>query len=103
MSVYEAEVSVKLNKEGFDSDLKSVGKETEQTARTIDARAVAVGNVIGNLATKAGQYFVQGAKMGIQYNAQIETYTTALTTALGSEAAAAAAIEQIKQDAARTP
>ena len=103
MAVYEAEVNVKLNKEGFNSDLKSVGNETEQAARSIDARAVAIGNVISQLATKAGQYFVQGAKMGIEYNAQIETYTTALTTALGNEAAAAAAIEQIKQDAARTP
>lgn len=103
MSVYEAEVSVKLNKDGFDSDLKSVGNSTEQAARSIDARAVAIGNVISQLATKAGQFFVQGAQMGIQYNAQIETYTTALTTALGNEADAAATIEKIKQDAARTP
>ena len=42
-------------------------------------------------------------KIGVSYNAEMEKYTTALTTALGSAEKAAAAIEQIKADAAATP
>lgn len=42
-------------------------------------------------------------KIGVSYNAEMEKYTTALTTALGSTEKAAAAIEQIKADAAATP
>lgn len=41
--------------------------------------------------------------LGLAYNAQIERYTTAFTTFLGSAEKANEAIERIKQDAARTP
>lgn len=42
-------------------------------------------------------------KAGLQYDATIESYSAALTTALGSGKAAAEAIEAIKKDAATTP
>lgn len=103
MSVFDLEATISLNSSNYKSQLKDAANYTDNTARTLDARTVAIGNVISDLAKKGGEFFVDMAKTGIQYNAQIETYTTALTTALGDEAAAAAAIENIKQDAARTP
>lgn len=103
MGVYDVEVEVKLNKDGFEGDLKSVGQETQKAGNEINARTIAIGNVIANLATKAGQFFVESAKKGLEVNKQLQSYTMALATALGSEEKAAAAIEQIKQDAARTP
>lgn len=51
----------------------------------------------------AGTAVVGLGKIGVSYNAEMEKYTTALTTALGSTEKAAAAIEQIKADAAATP
>lgn len=50
-----------------------------------------------------GTVVVGLGKIGVSYNAEMEKYTTALTTALGSAEKAAAAIEQIKADAAATP
>lgn len=103
MGVFDLEATISLNSTNYKSQLRDAASYTDNTARTLDARTVAIGNVIADLAKKGGEFFVDMAKTGIQYNAQIETYTTALTTALGDEAAAAAAIENIKQDAARTP
>lgn len=103
MGVFDLEATISLNSTNYKSQLRDAANYTDNTARTLDARTVAIGNVIADLAKKGGEFFVDMAKTGIQYNAQIETYTTALTTALGDEAAAAAAIENIKQDAARTP
>lgn len=103
MPVFKLEAEIELKDGQYKAQLKEAGRATQETAKSIDASTVAIGNVIANLATKAGEFFVSAAKTGIQYNAQIEKYTTALTTSLGSEAEAYAAIEQIKQDAARTP
>lgn len=101
--VFELYATLTLDTSEYKGKLKEAGNETDKTAKQLSAKEIAIGNVIADVARKGGEFFVQMAKTGIQYNAQIETYTMALTTALGSEAAAASAIERIKQDAARTP
>ena len=103
MNVFDLVATITLNSDGYKAGLQDAQKSTEQTSNAIGIKTVAIGNIIANLATKAGDFFSQVAEVGIKYNAQIETYAAALTTALGNEAAAAAAIEQIKEDAARTP
>ncbi len=50
-----------------------------------------------------GNAIVDFTKMGIEYNAQMETYNAMLTRLLGSEEAAAAALEKMKEDAASSP
>lgn len=67
------------------------------TAGTIAAKAYAA---IGSTLLSAGKKVVEA---GVSYNAQLEQYQTALTNMLGSASAAENALEQIKQDAARTP
>lgn len=67
------------------------------TAGTLAAKAYAA---IGSTLLSAGKKVVEA---GISYNAQLEQYQTALTNMLGSASAAENALEQIKQDAARTP
>lgn len=67
------------------------------TAGTLAAKAYAA---IGNTLLSAGKKVVEA---GVSYNAQLEQYQTALTNMLGSASAAENALEQIKQDAARTP
>lgn len=82
---------------------EDLGKSTENTTGGINAQSVALGNVIARVVEWGAKALVKVGEIGIQYNAQIETYTAALTTALGNEAQAVAAIEQIKKDAAATP
>lgn len=67
------------------------------TAGTLAAKAYAT---IGSTLLSAGKKVVEA---GVSYNAQLEQYQTALTNMLGSASAAENALEQIKQDAARTP
>ena len=67
------------------------------------AKGMTLSNVIlkaGSVAFDAAKNFVQS---GIEYNAQIEKYTTGFTNMLGSAEAANEAIKAIQEDAARTP
>lgn len=80
------------------------GKDLGNTLGTKLASAAKIGaQAIMAAATAAGAAVAGLAKVGIEYNAQIETYTMGLTTLLGSAEEAQKAIENIKQDAARTP
>lgn len=53
--------------------------------------------------TVAAGVFGTVATIGVKYDAQIEQYNVAFTTLLGDSEKAAAALDQIKQDAAATP
>lgn len=69
--------------------------------------AVTKGSIAANLfSTISGKIIEAGKQVvstGVQYNAQLEQYQTALTNMLGSEAEAVALLDEIKQDAAKTP
>lgn len=71
------------------------------------AGAMTKANLLTGVITKLGSAALSAAKdfisSGIEYNAQIEKYTTGLTNMLGSAEAAQQAMENIQQDAARTP
>lgn len=86
--------------EGFaDSTDKASGKSM--------ASAIAQGTIMAGMFSKLSSAALASAKdfisSGIEYNAQIEKYTTGLTNMLGSAEAAQQAMENIQQDAARTP
>lgn len=109
-----AEKVKKKSKETRDqlaSDTQKAGKQTEQTAKDttekvkkqFEAGSVAIGNIISGLVTKIASAGKDLIKQGISYNAQIETYRTGLTNMLGDAEKANTALENIKQDAARTP
>lgn len=69
--------------------------------------AVTKGSIAAGLFSKVSSAIVAAGKQvvstGVQYNAQLEQYQTALTNMLGSEAEAVALLDEIKQDAAKTP
>ena len=69
--------------------------------------AVTKGSIAANLfSTVSGKIIEAGKQVvstGVQYNAQLEQYQTALTNMLGSEAEAVALLDEVKQDAAKTP
>ena len=62
-----------------------------------------IGQAFIEMAAKGVQAVEQVAKAGIEFNAKMEKYQTGLTTLLGSEQEAVAAMEQIRRDAASTP
>ena len=82
----------KLDTKGFESGLNKIG-----------ATGVAIGNLMADVIKKVAQTISEVGKMGVEYNAQIETYQTALTTLTGSAEKANKIIEQVKKDAAETP
>lgn len=83
----------------FASETKSSGESltASVTAGTLAAKAY---EAVGSALLSAGKQVIQA---GVSYNAQLEQYQTALTNMLGSSQAAEQALENIKQDAAKTP
>lgn len=83
----------------FAAETKSSGESltASVTAGTLAAKAY---EAVGSTLLSAGKKVIQA---GVSYNAQLEQYQTALTNMLGSSQAAEQALENIKQDAAKTP
>lgn len=82
----------KLDTKGFQNGLNK-----------IKSTSVAIGNLMADVIKQVAQTISDVGKMGVEYNAQIETYQTALTTLTGSAEKANKIIEQVKKDAASTP
>lgn len=99
-----AEVQQALN--NASTYMKNFGDSTRNTESSL-AGSIAKGQILGNvlttLASKALDAAVGFVQTGIEYNAQIEKYTTGFTNMLGSAEAANEAIKAIQEDAARTP
>ena len=99
-----AEVQQALN--NASTYMENFGDSTRNTENGL-AGSIAKGQILGNVLTtlagkalSAAESFVQ---TGIEYNAQIEKYTTGFTNMLGSAEAANEAMKAIQEDAARTP
>lgn len=90
----------KMDTKGIDKGLNDVDKKAGKLGTSLQ---VALGNLIADLGRMAAQGLQEIAKAGVEYNAQIEKYQTALTTLTGSADEANKIIEQIKKDAASTP
>ena len=99
-----AEVQQALN--NASTYMKNFGDSTRNTESSL-AGSIAKGQILGNvlttLASKALDVAVGFVQTGIEYNAQIEKYTTGFTNMLGSAEAANEAMKAIQEDAARTP
>lgn len=86
--------------EGFSSS-------TDKASSKSLAGAIAQGTVMAGIFSKLGSAALSAAEgfiaSGIEYNAQIEKYTTGFTNMLGSAEAAQQVMSQIQEDAAKTP
>lgn len=86
--------------------MNSFGDAASGSSKSL-ASAITQGTVMANVFSKLGSAALSAAEgfisSGIEYNAQIESYTVGFTNMLGSAEAAQQAIDQIQQDAARTP
>lgn len=86
--------------------MNSFGDAASGSSKSL-AGAIAQGTVMAGVFSKLYAAALSAAEgfisSGIEYNAQIETYTTGLTNMLGSAEAAQQVMENIQADAARTP
>nr|DAX42674.1 MAG TPA: tail tape measure protein [Caudoviricetes sp.] len=95
--------ALKAANNGMDGFASSTDKASGKSLAGAIAQGTIMAGVfskIGSAALSAAEGFIQS---GIDYNAQIESYTVGFTNMLGSAEAARQAIDQIQQDAARTP
>lgn len=75
----------------------------ESASTIISAKAVAIGNAMYDMGKQGIKAFTNLAKIGLDYNSQMEQYTTNFTTMLGSQEAAVQKVEELKKFAASTP
>ena len=86
--------------------MDSFGKSASSTGSGLTAaltKSQLLASAISTLSTVAFSGAKQFVSMGIEYNAQIESYRVGLTNMLGDAEAANAAMQAIQEDAARTP
>lgn len=86
--------------------MSNFGKAASGSGSSLSG-AITQGTIMAGVFQKLASVALNAAKSfisaGLDYNAQIETYTTGLTNMLGSAEAAQQAMENIQADAARTP
>lgn len=86
--------------------MNSFGDAASGSSKSL-ANAITQGTVMANVFSKLGSAALSAAEgfisSGIEYNAQIEKYTTGFTNMLGSAEAAQQVMSQIQEDAAKTP
>ena len=89
------------------SGMEGFANSTDKASGKSLANAITQGTVMANVFSKLGSAALSAAEgfisSGIEYNAQIEKYTTGFTNMLGSAEAAQQVMSQIQEDAAKTP
>lgn len=87
--------------------MNGFASSTDKASGKSLAGAIAQGTVMAGIFSKLGSAALSAAEgfisSGIEYNAQIEKYTTGFTNMLGSAEAAQQVMSQIQEDAAKTP
>ena len=95
---------VECDTSGMESQVSDAGHRAGGTLEEVMTGAARrIGEAFINMAQQAVQGIEQIVKAGVEFNAKMEKYQTGLTTLLGSGEEAAAVMEQIRADAARTP
>ena len=107
MKVFDLFATLTLDTGQFTSGLDAAvgrGRSFAQTIGTgVTAKAVALGNILSNVAQKAVGMAINLGKSGVEYNASMQDLQTNLGTLLGSADAAAEKIKFLKDYAVRTP
>lgn len=87
--------------------MEGFASSTDKASGKSMASAIAQGTVMAAMFSKLSSAALAAAKdfisSGIEYNAQIESYTVGFTNMLGSAEAAQQVMSQIQEDAAKTP
>ena len=103
MNVFDLYAKIALDTGDYEKGLEDASEKTSSFAdklKTGLATAAKVGTAAIGAASTA---IVALGKIGLDYNSQMEQYTTNFTTMLGSQEAAVQKVEELKKFAASTP
>ncbi|MBQ7845003.1 MAG: tape measure protein [Clostridia bacterium] len=103
MSDGKVEFDIRGNSSGLGSDLDKASSLIAKKTAGWTALGNAAVNGITNLAGKAADGVKTLISNAVEYNSQMQTYTTSFATMLGSAEAATAKVEELKAFAASTP
>lgn len=106
----DAEKEVREFKSSLDQCTNSTSKAATQTKKDTDSMGtswsgfgVTVIGVITGVVTAISSAMISLTKLGLQFNSEIESYTTNFEVLLGDATLAAEKVEQLKEMAAKTP
>ena len=96
--------------DGCNEEIEDTGKKAEKSGNSVESLSdklkkglsTAAKVATGVLTTVAGGFVALG-KIGLEYNAQIESYTTDFEVMMGDAEAAAKKVEELKEMGAKTP
>lgn len=103
MNLFELFVKIGVDDSEVEPGIEKTKKSIANASNLISAKAVAIGNAMYDMGKQGINAFKKLAKIGIDYNIQMEQYTTNFTTMLGSQEAAVQKVEELKKFAASTP
>ena len=103
MNLFELFVKIGVDDSEVEPGIDKTKKSIANASNLISAKAVAIGNAMYDMGKQGINAFKNIAKIGLDYNSQMEQYTTNFTTMLGSQEAAVQKVEELKKFAASTP
>lgn len=103
MNVFDLAARITLDTSDYEHQLNESSKNTSQFADKLKSGLNKAAKFGAAAMTAAGTAIIGLGKIGLDYNSQMEQYTTNFTTMLGSQEAAIAKVEELKEFAAKTP
>ena len=103
MNLLDLVCKITIDDSGVETGIDKTKKSMTSASTLISAKAVAIGNAMYDMGKQGIKAFTNLAKIGLDYNSQMEQYTTNFTTMLGSQESAVQKVEELKKFAASTP
>lgn len=103
MNLFDLYCKITIDDSEVETGINKTKKSMESASTIISAKAVAIGNAMYDMGKQGIKAFTNLAKIGLDYNSQMEQYTTNFTTMLGSQEAAVQKVQELKEFAASTP
>lgn len=103
MNVFDLYAKIALDKSEYENGLEDASEKTSSFADKLKTGLATAAKVGAAAIGAASTAIVALGKIGLDYNSQMEQYTTNFTTMLGSQEAAVQKVEELKKFAASTP
>ena len=103
MSLFNLYAKLSLDSSAYDRGVKEATASGKSLASTLGKGIASAAKIGAAAIASVGAGLVALGRIGVDYNAQIESYTMGLTTLLGTAEEANKVINNIKEDAAKTP
>lgn len=103
MNLFDLYAKIALDTDDYERGLNDAGEKTSGFASKLKTGLATAAKVGAAAIGAASTAIVALGKIGLDYNSQMEQYTTNFTTMLGSQEAAVQKVQELKEFAASTP